>query len=352
MEMMRGAGTELLLAADASQQADAGQAGAGMFPWLLMVIAVLVIAAAAAYFYSMISRRQRPLDITLLSANVGNANITGIFRGGFGLRDEDVPVIAKNIEMMAPDIVFLQEVTTEAQAGELIDGYKYHMMYEEDTFTAVRKEVFENIELIERGEENPGFMQCIAMPRGRDFAAITLLNVHTLVPIRDRAFRNRARQIRSLVDSLVERSRMSWKVIAAGDFNFDPYRFDSFLHRMLNAETDMQKAREHWEETFSGESDHGLRVLGDDTITWSMRYNYTLDHVISNIEIKEYAVLDKDENRLDVDHTYELESRNQYFMDHRAVYCRLSVKPEPLKGFAGKIQELLQRAGWDRNTKT
>lgn len=259
----------------------------------LFIVAAAILAAAA--IYAVVRRvmasggktpraekpRPAPLEITLLTANVGNASLWSIMQG-FRLRDEDIPVLRENISRLDPDIIYIQEIARDEQAFQLLDRVKYHIHADGDRCTAVKKSAFGNLEFVPASTEDRGCSTYYAKLKNRNLALL-LCNVHTERPLKDGSFSTRGKQIMDLLSDIRERNEAGDRIIAAGDFNYDPYRFESFLHKMLNADTEMQRTQDMWENLFYNSGDTGLKLVSSDDITWKLQYEYTLDHVITNL---------------------------------------------------------------------
>jgi endonuclease/exonuclease/phosphatase family metal-dependent hydrolase len=292
---------------------------------LAMGAAIILIARMGLMRLRIVlDDRLQPTTISVLSANVGNAALTRMLRG-FQLQDKDIPVLQSNIAALGPDVILLQEIAHEAQVGALIDRRKYEIYFENAICTAVRRGVFHDLTPQEHSAGDEGFTVCAAI-LAREEIPITLVNVHTTSPLKDRSFKTRGQQIRTLLDEIVRKAKAGEKLVVGGDFNFDPYRFHS--KREAGEATELDLTRKKWFGIFDNRHNGGLVVFSSDRLTWQFKnFTYTLDHIISNLDKEEFEILDGDGERIDVNHSDNQVARER-FMDHRAILCRTVVVNE------------------------
>lgn len=292
---------------------------------ILTFIASLLIAGYKIYLLLRKKPPPEPITFTLLTANVGNASIRRVLEG-FRLENEDIPVLKKNISSIDPDIVFLQEVAHQEQVGMLFEPGRYLTHFDNGTCTAVRELLFKTLEHKKGHHQRWGYSgYSAALEDGS--AHISLLNVHTTAPLKDSTFKRRGLQIQSIIQKAVFLHRKGMNLIIAGDFNFDPYRFESFRHRIMESDdlTELDITKSLWFKTFESSLRKRLKVVTSDSFTWHLVFQFSIDHVISNIECTSAVVLDSEDNRVDIVHNKISRGRREKFMDHRAVLCEFTI---------------------------
>jgi hypothetical protein len=293
---------------------------------ILLLITAALIIVLPGIIGKWFRRKRLPLGFSLLTANVGNAAPARIM-SHFKLQDSDTPVLRRNIGTLYPEIVFLQELAVEEQTALIINSEMYHTHYRDGNCTAVRKDFFESLRFVESLFENDGYTEYIATLRNSKLA-MTLINVHTAAPLSDPSFGKRGMQIRSLIEELKVQASHGSKIIVAGDFNFDPDRFESFRHRIIKTDsvTELDKTKELWNEVLGQSDKYGLNLVSPDEPTWNlMKISYNIDHVIANITCTECEVLDDGEKRLDFAPDGSVENNSRNFMDHRAITAKFAI---------------------------
>lgn|GEM_PF-1667570 len=291
--------------------------------------------------------------LKFLTANVGNLDVTA--GNQCKLKDEDVPVLAANIRLLAPDIIFLQEIqaNTKDQMSRIlgeVDEFgnvsaqkDYFWDCWADACTAVKRNIFSDFQLeFAIGASCPLYnfksQECYGIS-ALDFAIfgasarlanfgleVYLINVHTSSPVNDRSFAIRSYQIKSLLDGLEQMADEKISLIAAGDFNFDPYRYGEFLRNSGIDETVyLTETKKRWQEVIPEDGSGEFRLISSDEVTQSFpkKVGYTLDHVIVNFGEGSCEVLDGKGGRARLDKTLS----GKGFMDHRGVFCRISLSP-------------------------
>lgn len=312
----------------------------------VLVVAGAIAAAVFLAYRKLLSQlpafveKIRPLEIKLLTANVGNAYLLR-FLSGFKMKDSEAEVIRRNIGRISPDIVFLQELGSSRQVDILFGSGDYLAQYSHGNCIAVRKSVFSRLINIETNLEAEGFIHCRAYAPGPGIE-LSLFNVHALSPMRDPSYEKRRGQIKNMFDKIRKARDSGMKIIVAGDFNFDPYRFERFLAKMDDAgkESELKLLLEGWNNEFKDSRPGGLCVASTEKPTWFFnKYRFSIDHVITNLAVHDCRVLDTEENRIDIDHGYEMESIDERFMDHRACVANIALDFDPgrLEGIKEKL---------------
>ncbi len=310
---------------------------------LSVVVAVLFIYVYrhVACELSVFNNRIKPLELKLLTANIGNVNIRRAVHR-FKLSDDETVVLKQNIEKLSPDIIFLQELASEKQVGMLVDHDHYLTHYSFDCCIAVRKGVFSRLINVETDPGSDGYMHCRALVAERGYE-LSLLNVHTTSFFSDPSFNKCGEQIKNMFNLIRKECDKSRRIIVAGDFNFDPYRFDRFSEKVAGTEkqselksllegllySKLKVLLEGWNKEFRELHPGGLRVVSTEKPTWCLGYKFSLDHVMTNLKTRNCSVLDSEDNRIDIDHEYELVSMPERFMDHRAVSAALLLDFDP-----------------------
>lgn len=297
---------------------------------LLPIIAAIFFLASASYFlYARWLRIEEeyghPTTFSFLTANVGNAELTRIM-DGFGLKYQDITVLRRNISAMMPDVAFMQEVKLRKHAEEIFDTGDYHIHHEGDVCTALKKTLFTPPEQLGAHPNADGFSACrtTVIPEN---APLIFINVHTISPLKDSTFMKRSHQIRMIIDKTMEFSARGEKVVTGGDFNFDPWRFESMRNRLRIAEneTELDKLKHFWFDNLTP-GDSGIRMVSCNEKTWYFTASYTIDHVISNLPSSDFKVLDAPDEKLDIDHSLIMDHPREHFMDHRALTCMFEIQ--------------------------
>jgi endonuclease/exonuclease/phosphatase family metal-dependent hydrolase len=300
-------------------------------------IAIVILAAAAILPLAARTTPKKadspakPATITFLAANVGNAHPSiATQRSKFKLRETGVKILSRNIKNINPDIIFLEEIDPEGenQPARLLDiNNDYIVQCAKDICMAVKK-ARNKFLFLDGCEDRDGYLFCRTYLKEK-YKNIALFAVHTSSPSDDSAFAKREKQISGFLDDIVAWDKTGESLIAGGDFNFDPYRFESFGYNLLNNHDDRHVALTKWNTVFAHPESSRLRIISLNEPTWFITKflikhdKFTLDHVITNLESKNCKVLVSDEQRLDVDHTAK---KSKTFMDHRAVQCTIEVE--------------------------
>lgn len=302
-----------------------------LFAVLISIVILFLVASMVYFLYrrwlAIEDEFGNPTSITFLSANVGNSEISRVMEH-FGLMDEDITVLRRNIAAMMPDVVFMQEVITTEHAEGIFDTGDYHIHHEGDVCTALKKNLFTAPEKLSAHPVSDGYSACVStlIPENR---RIVFINVHAVSPLKDSKFMRRAHQIRMIIDKTKEISLSGMDVITAGDFNFDPWRFESMRNRLhlAESESELDRIKKYWFDSLTS-GDDGLRLVSGNDKTWFLTYSFTIDHVISNVPSSDFRVLASPDEKLDIDHSMIFDHPHEHFMDHKALFCRFEVMGE------------------------
>lgn len=255
--------------------------------------------------------------VKFLTANVGNS---AVFKMGqysfpwkkqYDLHSKDVPILRAGIGTIDPQVVFLQEVA-QKHLKELFRNRPFHYHHHENKCIAVSKNIFQYLGFITAG---PGYMSCIVETKSGE--KFTLVNIHTKSPLNDFNFTERANQISGIIDYLLKRHEQGVKLLAAGDFNCDPYHFKDWGRPAIT------KTQELWKKTFSSPFPGSLKAVKPIENTWS--HTWILDHIITNLGYSNCTVLDGDD-RIDHDKYHLSKNLQVSFMDHRAVTLKVKIE--------------------------
>lgn len=299
---------------------------------ILPILAALFFVASGSYFLyrrwqAIDEEYGHPTSISFLTANVGNAEVSRIM-DGFGLKDKDITVLRRNISAMMPDVVFLQEVKLKRHAEAIFDTGDYYIHHEGDVCTALKKTVFSPPEKLAAHPIADGFSACRTTVLCEN-VQVVFINVHAISPLKDSSFMKRAHQIRMVIDKTFELSAEGVNVVTGGDFNFDPWRFESMRNRLRisESETELDKLKKFWFDTLTP-GDSGIRMVSGNDKTWHFTASYTIDHIMSNLPSSDFKALEDPDEKLDIDHSMIFDNPHEHFMDHRALTCRFEVLGE------------------------
>lgn len=326
-----------------------------------VIVASAFLLASVLFHGSSVRAAAADGTVTMLTANVGNATISeGDWKRAFKVSEYNLPTLSKNLRTLDPDIVFLQELDRNGMNQEKrIFSRKYSVRCSGELCTAVKTDT---LQFIGECEKKNGYLICTARSAGTapetekcNFAKgkytctsewrlarreiLKLVNVHTDSPADDKDFKKRQTQICALLSELksIYGDGAGYRFIASGDFNFDPYRYKSRGYERSNDKDALLKAGVCWGDAFSDPDATGIHLITSDKPTWhiktkllfvSKEYEYSLDHIITNVPSRGCKVLDQMANRIDVDPSERKNKSPKTFMDHSAVQCSFRMNLE------------------------
>ncbi len=332
-----------------------------MKKWREITVLALIIGVAACGAFSAPKKTSKPAGnrktFSFLTANVGTAELSkGDLKREFKISEYDLPVLRENINAVDPDIVFLQEIDSEGLHQEnRIFFKKYDVRCKGEFCIALKTEKFDFLGECEMGngyfacpahalntkparekcELKDGGYICRSTRKLENKEVIRLVNVHTVSPLSDKDFKMRRTQICGLIDDIGKMNGAGMKVLASGDFNFDPYRYKSAGYEKNDNKDDLLKAGVCWANAFGDPDVSKLKIINSDAPTWFVDFKvlfaqkhlaYTLDHIISNLGSGGCKVLKDNKQRLDVALSEKGSSKAKTFMDHRGVLCSFGIE--------------------------
>lgn len=314
---------------------------------------IVIILIAGALTAGLRAPAETP-ELSVLTANVGNMQTSKAdYYRQFKISEYDLPVLKDNLKRAAPDVIFLQELDGKGMAqqkrvftdkyearceGELCIGLRGGALgfaggCEQKNGYLICTAFFPNRKpLPEKCSLQKGEYVCTTKRTLKKDEIVKLINVHTASPADDKSFGLRRAQICGMLKEASALRRKGMNVIIGGDFNFDPWVYESAAYNKNNKKDDLFQLGVCWRDNVGDPDSEGLKLITTDEPTWatkevkmvfmSKQVHRTMDHVITTFKGAGCDVLSDEKDRLDVDRTGVSKPRDM-FMDHRAVVCRV-----------------------------